>query len=361
MKKDRQNKFAFQLFDNEKRLLKSSKKLIFCINFVGDSENFYFGEENAIKKYIFDGKKEKDFDRNILFFEGITVGEFLIDSYDFVKNENFNKCVMALENMRSVADEGNDKSTSDIIALYDISQSPNIAAQLFSIYYFFTFRKEKYLSVNKNGILALPENPAQRKERFDNLYDRFKREFAILGSNPISPKNIREKGLKPQKSYKSLNGYAYFCEDLPQLYANYIDYLRTQNMFLKECESCHQIFFASNYRTKYHPKCEEEKTKANKDKSFAKYHGALWGECERERQNFKNFIKSKDFKNSDDTEKEKYIRLFTRFKEELKLKKKELNKEIENNDNLNNEELYKKRKKVDSWLKKIRDEREELE
>lgn len=330
---------------------KTPKKPTVCVVFSDNSVDFYFGEAETIKKYVLNDVKGKDFNENILlWYEKLPIEIFLRNSSSFIGNDEFLKCINALNSMKSVVNEGNDKFTSSENTLCTVFKKGNIASSLFIDYFYLWFRTEKHISVNGN---IKPESSNKRNERFNELYKFFSKEFALLSRNLTSPKDIREAGLKPQKSQNTEKGRAYFCDSLSQLYADYIDFLRSEHIFFKKCAACGKIFLADNYRTKYDSDCAKKQIRQNHRKSDNQYKSdTTWLNCSKERNYYNNFKKRHWYLNSPIAYQKEYDKLFDEFKEELK-KKKKIFKRIQNG-----EDIY---FPIVEWLSDIKGRRENLE
>lgn len=299
---------------------------------------------------MINGVKDKEF-KDVLYYEKVTIERFLTDSSSFVESNDFQRCVNALNSMKSVTDQGNKSFASSENMLFEIFERDNIASSLFVEFFRLQYRIEKHISAG--GLLPLPtDNPYERKERFNKLYDFFSREFELTGRSLMSPKDLREAGLKPQKARKAGSKQIYFCESFSQLYADYIDFLRRRNTFFKKCESCGKLFYAENYRTKYDPECAKKQIKQNHKKSEDKERAdVMWSRCVKERNSYNNFKRRHWYKNASVKSQKEYDKLFDRFKRELKEKKRVFSRICEG------ESIY----FSENWFINIHKEREALE
>lgn len=328
---------------------KKGQKLIVCVSIGENGVDFYLGVFDVIKNYVINGVNEKAFSKDVLLCcEGIPLERFLADSSSFFESNDFLRCESALNSMKSVTDKGNESFASSENVLIEIFERDNIASSLFIGYFHLLFRIEKHISAGN----LLPESSEKTKERFGKLYDLFSKEFDLVGRNLMSPKDVREAGLKPQKAHKADGKQIYFCDTFSQLYADYIDFLRSRKMFFKKCASCGKLFYAENYRTKYDPECAQRRIKQNHKKSEDKVRSdAMWSQCEKERNNYNNFKRRRWYRNTSAKLQKEYDDLFERFKRELKDKKKVFSRILEG------ESIY----FPEDWFVKIHSERIALE
>lgn len=332
---------------------KTVKNLIICVAIKENFADFLFGEAETVENYVLRSVKHKDFnDKILLYYEKVPLKVFLEDSNSFVESGDFTSCFEAIKSMESIVNEGNDKLKIPGNTLRKVFKSNNIVSSLFIDYFYLHYRLEKHFSVNVT-CGGWGENNDSRKERFDAIYKFFTKEMTLLGKNLISPKDVREAGLKPRQSQKTENGEIIFCETLSQLYADYIDYLRSKNMFYKKCAACGKMFYADNYRIQYDTECAKEQIKGNHRRSEKKYKSdTVWLICDKERNNYNNFRRRQYYKNAPVSDKKEYDELFAEFKQELKIKKKTF-EEIKKGENTKYYSLL-------EWLNGIRDKNDKV-